>query len=224
MSKRVVCFFDVDNTLLDDDRIVADLKTCLKRELDTAQYKRYWKIFEERQEECHHADYLGALQCLCDEHPREPHVTQIATYLLNYPFADRLYRRAIDVLMHCRAWGMVVILSDGDVVLQPRKIEQSGLAEAVEGRFLVYAHKEKCLGDVTMRYPAEHYVAIDDNVRILAGIKDCWKDRVTTIFVQQGHFANDEQRLKRYPPGDASVKQIADLLAYDLERVTQAQD
>jgi FMN phosphatase YigB (HAD superfamily) len=219
MNRQVVCFFDVDNTLLDDDRLVADLKTRLKQELDAAQYKRYWEIFEERQEECHHADYLGALQCLCDEHPREPHVTQIATYLLDYPFADRLYRQAIDVLTHCRTWGMVMILSDGDVVLQPRKIEQSGLAEAVQGRFLVYAHKEKCLDDVTARYPADHYVAIDDNIRVLSGIKDCWKDRVNTIFVQQGHFAHDQQRLKRYPPADATVNQIADLLRYDLEKI-----
>ena len=194
MNKRVVCFFDVDNTLLDDDRIVADLKTCLKHDLDAAQYTRYWEIFEERQKECHHADYLGALQCLCDEHPREPHVTQIATYLLNYPFADRLYRQAIETLRHCRAWGTVVILSDGDVVLQPRKIEQAGLAEAVEGRFLVYAHKEKCLDDVTVRHPADHYVVIDDNVRVLSDIKDCWKiasprfscNRVTLPMTKKG--------------------------------------
>lgn len=215
-SDAVVFLLDVDNTLLDSDQIVADLKRRLQQELGPRQQKRYWEIFDELHEECEHADYLGALQRYCDEHPTEPHLTQVSSFLIDYPFANRLYPHALDVVSYCRRQGVAVIFSDGDTVFQPRKIKQSGLEEAVNGHMLVYARKEKGLKDIAERHPAEHYVVVDDNVRILCAVKDEWKDGVTTIFIQQGHYAHDQGRLRQYPNPDVSLKRIGDLLQYDL--------
>lgn len=220
-SDAVVFLLDVDNTLLDSDRIVADLKRRLQHELGPRQQKRYWEIFDELHEECEHADYLGALQRYCDEYPSEPHLTQVSSFLIDYPFANRLYPHALDVVAYCRRHGVAVIFSDGDTVFQPRKIKQSGLEEAVNGHMLVYARKEKGLKDVAERHPAEHYVMVDDNVRVLCAVKEEWKDRVTTVFIQQGHYASDPARLKRYPSPDISLKRIGDLLEYDTRRIGQ---
>lgn len=218
----VVCLVDVDNTLLDNDRIAADLKRHLEREVGRERQERYWAIFEELRAELGYADYLGALQQYRVEHPRDPRVLTVSSFMVNYPFANRLYPNAFDVLERLRAWGPTVILSDGDAVFQPLKIERSGLQDAVAGNVLIYIHKERELDDVEQRYPADHYVLIDDKLRILAAVKQAWGDRVTTVFPQQGHYAHDPKAHATYPPADVSVARIGDLLAADLPALRAA--
>jgi FMN phosphatase YigB (HAD superfamily) len=216
-ADRVVFLFDVDNTLLDNDRVVADLMRYLEREVGQERQQRYWTIFEELRTALGYADYLGALQRYRVEYPRDPHLLTVSTYLINYPFANRLFPNSLDVLDHYKRWGQVVILSDGDVVFQPRKIERSGLFDAVEKNVLIYIHKEFELDDVERRFPAERYVMVDDKLRILAALKEIWGERVTTVFPKQGHYAKDEQALAQYPAPDVSVERIGDLLEYDLQ-------
>ncbi len=212
----VVFLFDVDNTLLDNDRVTADLRRYLEREVGAERQARYWEIFEELRAELGYADYLGALQRYRGEYPRDPHLLTVSSFLINYPFANRLFPNSLDVLEKFRAWGPTVILSDGDVVFQPRKIERSAIWDAVEGHVLVYIHKEQELADVERRYPAEHYVLVDDKVRLLAAVKEIWGNRLTTVFPKQGHYARDPQALATYPPADITVERIGDLLDYDL--------
>ena len=212
----VVFLFDVDNTLLDNDRVTADLRRHLEREVGAERQARYWEIFEELRAELGYADYLGALQWYRGEYPRDPHLLTVSSFLINYPFANRLFPNSLDVLEKFRAWGPTVILSDGDVVFQPRKIERSAIWDAVEGHVLVYIHKEQELADVERRYPAEHYVLVDDKVRLLAAVKEIWGNRLTTVFPKQGHYARDPQALATYPPADITVERIGDLLDYDL--------
>jgi FMN phosphatase YigB (HAD superfamily) len=214
--QRVVFLFDVDNTLLDNDRVSADLRRYLEGEVGAERSARYWAIFEELRAELGYADYLGALQRYRGEYPRDPHLLTVSSFLINYPFANRLFPNALDVLEMCRAWGPTVILSDGDVVFQPRKIERSALWDTVAGQVLIYIHKEQELEDVERRYPADHYVLVDDKVRILAAIKSVWGDRLTTVFPRQGHYAFDTQEIAKYSPPDITVERIGDLLAYDL--------
>lgn len=216
MTPDVVFLFDVDNTLLDDDAVIADLRRHLVEAFGPDCDRRYWEIFEQLRTELGYADYLGALQRYRVERPREAHVLQISLYLLHYPFADRLYPDALEVLRHLRQRGRTVILSDGDVVFQPRKIERSGLWAAVEGDVLIYIHKEQMLDDVERRYPARRYVMIDDKLRILAAMKAIWGDRLTTVFVRQGHYANDPALVAGYPAADVTVERIGDLVAVDL--------
>jgi FMN phosphatase YigB (HAD superfamily) len=213
---RVVFLFDVDNTLLDNDRVTADLKRHLEREVGREQAEHYWAIFEKLRGELGYADYLGALQRYRDAYPHEPKLLTVSRFMVDYPFANRLYPDSLDVLEHVKRWGPAVILSDGDVVFQPRKVDRSGLFEAVDGQVLIYVHKERELADVEARYPAEHYVLVDDKLRILAAVKDAWGARVTTVFPRQGHYARDPQVLAAYPPADVSVERIADLIAFDL--------
>ena len=216
MAQRVVFLFDVDNTLLDNDRVTADLRRHLEREVGPERSARYWAIFEELRADLGYADYLGALQRYRGEYPRDPHLLTVSAFLINYPFANRLFPNALDVLEMCRAWGPTVILSDGDVVFQPRKIERSALWDTVEGQALIYIHKEQELDDVERRYPADHYVLVDDKVRILAAIKTVWGDRLTTVFPRQGHYAFDTKEIAKYPTPDITVERIGDLLEYDL--------
>jgi hypothetical protein len=214
MAAEVVFLFDVDNTLLDNDRIAADLRRHLTRTLGPEAEERYWALFEELRAEVGYADYLGALQRYRSEHPREPNILAVSSYLIDYPFANRLFPGSLDVVERASAWGPAVILSDGDVVFQPRKVERSGLFEAVAGRVLIYIHKEQELDDVERRYPARHYVLVDDKVRILAAVKRVWGERVTTIFPRQGHYALDPS-VASYPVPDITVERIGDLLGYD---------
>ena len=207
----IVFLVDVDNTLLDNDAVIVDLRRQLADRFGQACEQRYWEIFEQLRSELGYADYLGALQRYRVERPREPYVFQIALYLLHYPFADRVYPGALAAIARLRSRGPVVILSDGDVVFQPRKIERSGLWAAVEGRVLIYIHKEEMLADVEARYPARRYVMIDDKVRILAAMKSIWQDRLTTVFVRQGHYANDASLVAAYPLDDVTVERIADV-------------
>jgi len=209
---EVVFLLDVDNTLLDNDAVIEDLKRHLIDALGVESQQRYWELFEQLREELGYADYLGALQRYRLERPRDPHVLRISLFLLHYPFADRLYPRALDVVARLRRVGQVVILSDGDVVFQPRKVERSGLWAAVEGEVLIYIHKEQMLDDVERRYPARRYVIVDDKARVLAAIKAVWRERLTTVFVRQGHYAADAQLVASYPPADISVDRIEALL------------
>lgn len=207
-----VFLLDVDNTLLDNDAVIADLRRHLVEAFGPDCDQRYWEIFEQLRAELGYADYLGALQRYRVEHPRETHVLKISLFLLHYPFAGRVYPGAIDAIRALRARGRTVILSDGDVVFQPRKIERSGLWEAVAGEVLVYIHKEQMLDDVERRYPAARYVMVDDKLRILTSMKQVWGSRLTTVFVRQGHYAHDPEHLAGFPPADVSVDRIGELV------------
>lgn len=212
--ENVVFLFDVDNTLLDNDRVSKDLRVFLAREVGEMRNNRYWEIFEELRSELGYADYLGALQRYRIEHPYDSHLLAVSTYLVNYPFANRLFPNSLDVLEHCKQFGKVVILTDGDVVFQPRKVERSGLLEAVEKNILIYIHKEQELPDVERRFPAEHYVLVDDKIRILTAIKKIWGEKVTTVFPKQGHYAFDEKEVAKYPSADISIERIGDLMNF----------
>jgi len=218
MSKPldIVFLFDVDNTLIDNDRVQADLKEHLEQVYGVAARDRYWEILEQLRNELGYVDYLGALERFRIETIHRPDVLHMSSWLVDYPFADRLYPDALGAVKHVRQWGTAVILSDGDVVFQPLKIGRSGLANAVSGRVLIYVHKEQELDEVEQRYPAEHYVLGDDKLRILAAVKKFWGSRVTTVFVRQGHYAIDPEILAIYPAADISIGRIGDLLQYQL--------
>ncbi len=218
----VVFLFDVDNTLLDNDRVTADLKQHLTHEVGPERQQRYWAIYEQLRAELGYADYLGALQRYRTEYPRDPRLLTVSRFLVNYPFANRLFPNSLDVLDQCKQWGKAVILSDGDVVFQPRKIERSGLFDAVDGNVLIYVHKEQELDDVAQQYPARQYVLVDDKLRILAAVKKVWSSRVTTVFPRQGHYARDPQAAASYPAADVSLERIGDLLNYDLKKLLEA--
>jgi FMN phosphatase YigB (HAD superfamily) len=207
----VVFLLDVDNTLLDNDAVIEDLRRHLDGTFGAESEQRYWGIFEQLRSELGYADYLGALQRFRAERPRDPHLISVSLYLLHYPFADRLYPRALEVIAGLRRRGRSVILSDGDVVFQPRKVERSGLWAAVDGEVLIYIHKEEMLDDVERRYPAARYVMVDDKIRILTAMKAVWADRLTTVFVKQGHYAHDAQLVASYPAADVAIDRIADL-------------
>jgi FMN phosphatase YigB (HAD superfamily) len=207
---RPVFLFDVDNTLLDNDAVTADLQKHLLDSLGDARAQRYWALFEQLRGELGYADYLGALQRYRNENPRDMGLLEASLFLLHYPFANRLYPGALDALHQADLRGRVAILSDGDVVFQPRKVERSGLWGAVEGNVLIYIHKEQMLEDVERRFPAEHYVMIDDKIRILTAMKEVWGARLTTVFVRQGHYALDAALVAKYPPADVTIEKIGD--------------
>lgn len=207
----IVFLFDVDNTLLDNDTIIADLRRHLERRFGAPSSERYWAIFEALREELGYADYLGALQRYRVDAMNDPHLLQMSAFLVDYPFADRLYPGALDALAHLRTLGPTVILSDGDVVFQPLKVRRSGLWEAVEGRVLIYIHKEQMLADVELRYPARRYVMVDDKLRILDAMKKIWGDRLVTVFPRQGHYALDPKNIAAYPAADVTVERIGEL-------------
>jgi len=216
-AAKLVFLFDVDNTLLDNDRVTADLKRHLECQVGLERQQRYWEIFEQLRSEIGYADYLGALQRYRIEHPRDPGLLTVSHFMLHYPFATRLYPDSLDAVEHVKQWGKAVVLSDGDVVFQPHKVEGSGISEAVDGNVLIYIHKEQELDDVECRFPADHYVLIDDKLRILTAVKKIWGAKVTTVFPKQGHYAHDPQVLATLPPADISIDRIGDLLKYDLK-------
>jgi len=222
MDKKIVFLFDVDNTLLDNDRVAADLKNFLEREVGHERQERYWAIFEELRAEMGYADYLGALQLYRANYPRDPRLLEVSHFLLSYPFANRLFPNSLDAVAHTRQFGKPVILSDGDVVFQPRKVWRSGLYEAFAGAVLIYVHKEFELEDVEQRYPADHYVLIDDKVRILTAVKRIWGSKVTTVFPRQGHYALDDKLVKSCPPPDITLERIGDVANLDFAAVSQS--
>ena len=218
----VVTLFDVDNTLLDNDRIVADMRRHLGRTVGDEQQERYWELFEQLRQELGYADYLGALQRFRIEDPHRPHLIAVSTFLLGYGFANRLFPGSLDAIEHARSWGPVAILSDGDVVFQPLKVQHSGLFEAVEGNVLIYVHKELELGDVEARFPADHYVFVDDKPRLCTAIKAHWGTRVTTVFPRQGHYAHDAAAVAAQPPPDVTIERIDEFVGLDLEMLRAA--
>ena len=221
MDKTVVFLFDVDNTLIDNDRVQAHLSEHLEQTYGTAVRDRYWELFEELRSELGYADYLGALERYRMEDLHRPELLRMSNWLVDYPFAERLYPRALDAVRHVQQWGTVVILSDGDAVFQPRKVERSGLWHLFDNRVLIYIHKEQELDDVGRLYPADHYVLIDDKLRILSAVKKFWGESVTTVFPKQGHYALDSKALAKYPPADIELANIGDLLNYDLSAFLQ---
>jgi FMN phosphatase YigB (HAD superfamily) len=211
---KIACLFDVDNTLMDHDHVTADLRRHLENIVGSHRAHRYWELFEAIRSELGYADYLGALQRYRLEHPRDPHLLEVSYYLMRYPFANRLMPGSIDAVQHAQKWGPAVILSDGDVVFQPLKVFRSGLFEAFNGNVLIYVHKEVELEDVEERFPAEHYVVIDDKLRILEAIKKHWHSRVTTVFVRQGHYAMDAKANAQHAPADISLERIGEFSRY----------
>lgn len=214
---KIAFLFDVDNTLLDNDRVTADLHTFLNREVGPKRARCYWALFDRLRTRLGYADYLGALQRYRIEYPHELGLLNISNFLVNYPFANRLFPSSLDVLDHVKRWGTIGLLTDGDVVFQPRKVHCSGLHAAVNGRTFIYVHKEKELADVTARCPAAHYVIVDDKLRILTAIKKVWKQRVTTVFVRQGHYARDSKLVASLPSADLSIERIGDMLDHTLK-------
>jgi FMN phosphatase YigB (HAD superfamily) len=220
MSK-VVFLFDVDNTLLDNDRVTADLRRHLNREVGGERADEYFQIFEHLRAKLGYADYLGSLQEYRLRHPRDPRLLEVSSFLVKYPFANRLYPGSLDAVEHAARFGTTVILSDGDVVFQPRKIDVSGLYEAFEHRALIYIHKEHELDDVESRFPAEHYVLVDDKIRILTAIKKHWGERLTTIFPRQGHYAHAAD-VASYPKPDITIERIGELVNLELPAILDA--
>ncbi len=212
----VVFLFDVDNTLLNNDAVQADLRDHLARHYSIRARDRYWEVFEQRRAELGYADYLGALERYRQEELHDPSVLRIANWIVDYPFANRIYPGALDAVRHVRQWGTPVILSDGDAVFQPRKVERSSLWQEFNDRVLIYIHKEQELDDVERWYPAKHYVMVDDKLRILDAVKQIWGDRVTTVFPRQGHYALDPNEIAAHPPADITIERISDLMQHDL--------
>ena len=212
----IVTLFDCDNTLLDHDHVVADLRNHLEQAFGPRNSDRYFEIFEALRKELGYADYLGALQRYRLGANNDPRLLKMSCFLVDYPFADRVYPGSLEVIEHFGKLGPTVILSDGDVVFQPRKIQRSGLWDAVGGRVLIYIHKESMLDDVEQRYPARHYVMVDDKLRILSEMKKVSGNRLTTIFPRQGHYALDPKNIANYPAADLTVERIGDLLECDL--------
>ncbi|HVZ89510.1 MAG TPA: HAD family hydrolase [Polyangia bacterium] len=217
----VVFLFDVDNTLIDNDRVTIDLRRYLMREVGPGRAEQYFEIFESLRNELGYGDYLGALQRYRISHPRDPHLLALSSFLVNYPFANRLFPGALDALEHAESFGRTAILSDGDVVFQPRKVERAGLFDAVQGRVLIYIHKEQELDDVERRYPAEHYVLVDDKIRILTAVKAAWGERLTTVFPRQGHYARSPE-VANYPAPDITIDRIGQFCDYDLAHLLNA--
>lgn len=218
----LVVLFDVDNTLVDNDRVQADLGAHLAAGYGRAAADRYWAIFEELRSELGYADYLGALERYRVEDMHDPRILSMANWLVDYPFVERLYPNALKAVRHAAQWGLPVVLSDGDAVFQPRKVQQAGIWPAFDGHVLIYVHKEQELDDVERFYPAHHYVMVDDKLRILTEIKRLWGNRVTTVFPRQGHYALDPKALADYPPADLEIDRIGDLIGHDLSDLTRA--
>jgi FMN phosphatase YigB (HAD superfamily) len=221
-SDGIVFLLDVDNTLLDNDRVSADLKRHLKESVGEICEQRYWDIFETLRAELGYADYLGALQRYRVEQPREPRLLEVSYFMINYPFANRLYPESLDAVEYAKKIGRAAILSDGDVVFQPRKVDRSGLYDVFDGQVLIYVHKEHELDDVEAKYPADHYVMVDDKVRLLDAIKNHWGKRVTTVFPRQGHYALDQKLVAQYPKPDITLERIGELKNYSAEQILAA--
>jgi FMN phosphatase YigB (HAD superfamily) len=215
-TARIVFLFDVDNTLLDNDAVQSDLSAHLEREVGLVSRDRYWQIFEELRAQLGYADYLGALQRYRLEHQDDLQILRVSVFMLDYPFASRLYRGALAALARCQTLGATALLSDGDVVFQPRKVQRAGLWQAVHGRVMIYLHKEQMLDAVERRHPAGHYVMVDDKLRILAAMKQVWRERLTTIFVRQGHYALDPREIAAWPAADITLESIGELIACPL--------
>ncbi|GAC1330427.1 MAG: hypothetical protein NVS9B2_16960 [Steroidobacteraceae bacterium] len=215
-SGEVIFLLDVDNTLLDNDRFAADLSDRLEQAFGAPERARYWAIFGRLREQLGLADYLGSLQEFRNGLDDHPDLLAMSEFLLEYPFSARLFPRALEAVRHLGTLGRPVVLSDGDVVFQPRKIQRSGIWDAVEGRVLVYVHKERVLDHMQQRYPAAHYVMVDDKPNLLAAMKSSLKVRLTTVFVRQGHYALAAESNSADPAPDMTIERIGDLIDHNL--------
>ena len=218
--QKVVFFFDVDNTLLNNDRVTADLEAYLRQFGDGA-YRRYRELFEELRQEMGYADYLGTLQRYRLEKMHDARLLRMSSFLVDYPFANRLYPESLDAIEHVRQWGQPVVLSDGDAVFQPRKIERSGIFEAVDRCVIILIHKEQGLDYVEQLHPADHYVMIDDKLRILTAMKEIWGDRLTTVWPRQGHYATEPGIEQKYPRPDITIDRIGELVTHDFSHLAR---
>ncbi len=218
--RDIVFLFDVDNTLLNNDHVQQDLGKYLETHHGIHARDRYWAIFEQLRSELGYADYLGALERYRGEDLHDPRILRMANWLVDYPFAERLYPGALEAVSHVARWGETVILSDGDAVFQPRKVQRSGLWDAFGDRVLIYIHKEQELADIERLYPAKRYVLIDDKLRILDAVKKVWGKRVITVFPRQGHYALDAAEIAKYPPADITIEAIGELPQLDLSHFT----
>lgn len=215
-SGDVIFLLDVDNTLLDNDRFAADLSDRLEQAFGASERERYWAIFGRLRETLGLADYLGSLQAFragLDDHPE---LLAMSEFVLEYPFAARLFPRALDAITHLGTLGRPVVLSDGDIIFQPRKIQRSGIWDAVKGRVMIYVHKERVLDHMQLRYPATHYVMVDDKPNLLAAMKSALNEKLTTVFVRQGHYALDPGSNSAEPAPDVTIQRIGDLLDRNL--------
>lgn len=215
-TEPVVFLLDVDNTLFDNDGFAADVTAALDAQFGEDERKRYWSIYEELRSRLGYADYLGALQQFRLGCEANPSLLRFSSYLLDYPFADGLYPAALEAVRHLGALGKTVILSDGDIVFQPRKVHQSGLWQAVAGRVLIYVHKEHMSGAIQQSFPASHYVMVDDKPGLLAAMKRLLGDRLTTVFVRQGHYAAQADLSTLDPLPDLTITQIGELTRFAL--------
>jgi FMN phosphatase YigB (HAD superfamily) len=215
----VVFLVDVDDTLLDNDRILQDVRDHVEQVCGPEARDRYWQIVIRLFDELGYRDYLGALQLYRAENPHDPRLFELARFVIDYPFADRLYPGALEALARFSQWGTTTALTDGDVVFQPRKVERSGIWSAVDGKVMIYVHKEEELDDVARRFPAEHYVLVDDKLRILTAIKQIWGSRVTTVFPRTGMYAHDPEVLAKYPAADVTVESISELAGWSLDKI-----
>jgi FMN phosphatase YigB (HAD superfamily) len=209
----VVYLIDVDNTLLDNDRFGAALGDHLDLTFGAAERGRYWTVFSERRARLGFADYLGSLEVFRDGLEDHPRLLHLAEFLLEYPFAELLYPDALATLAHLSTSGTPVLLSDGDIVFQPRKIRRAGLWDAVAGRVLVYLHKETMMDRVQHLFPAQHYLVVDDKPNLLAAMKAALGARITTVFVRQGHYAHDVQAQTQMSSPDRTIERIGDLMS-----------
>lgn len=214
-TDEVVFLLDVDNTMLDNDRLIADLMQHLAQEFGAARRDSYKTILEQLRAELGYVDYLGAMQRFRLANMHDTRTLLMSAFLIDYPFAELIYPGVLDAVAHLGQWGRTVILSDGDVIFQPRKIQRSGLWQVVDGRVLIYVHKEQMLDDVAQLYPARHYVMVDDKLSILSAMKNIWGAQLTTVFPRQGHYALDPKNLAAYPAADVTVEHFSELLKLD---------
>lgn len=210
-TQPIVFLLDVDNTLLDNDRFATHLTAQLDQDVGPMERERYWSIYNKLRDLLGYADYLGALQQFRVDHEYQRALLSLSSFLLEYPFEERLYPGALEAVSHLATLGTPVILSDGDIVFQPRKIHRAGLWQAVEGRVLVYVHKERMTEAIQREFPAAHYVMVDDKPKLLSAMKRIFGARITTIFVQQGHYAQDASALDLDPAPDKTIAHIAEL-------------
>jgi FMN phosphatase YigB (HAD superfamily) len=209
---RVTFLLDVDNTLLDNDRFAADLGDRLEQAFGASERERYWAIFGRLREQLGLADYLGSLQAFRTGLDDHPDLLAMSEFLLEYPFAARLFPRALEAVAYLNTLGRPVVLSDGDIVFQPRKIQRSGIWDAVGGRVMIYVHKERVLDHMQQRYPATHYVMVDDKPNLLAAMKSILKGKLTTVFVRQGHYGLAAESNSVDPAPDMVIERIGDLI------------
>lgn len=214
----IVFLLDVDNTLLDNDRFKTDLDARLLRDFDAAGRDRYWAFYESERDRLGYADYLAALQAFREGLDDDPDLLQMSAFMLEYPFAEHVYPGALETVEHLHALGTPVVLSDGDVVFQPRKVQRSGLWDAMQGRVLIYLHKQHMLDAVQRRFPAMHYVMVDDKPKLLAAMKVVMGERLTTVFVRQGHYAAEAAGQAIVPPPDLAIDRIGELVGFDLRQ------